>query len=91
MDQALLKTLAHFKILLRKEKGLQVDLEKMVHDAAYCRQMLAAAEDSANEALVRGAVTIRDKLGHFGAAAKPAEEKDKDKKTDGRYLHGARS
>jgi hypothetical protein len=93
MDQALLKALALFKILLRKEKGLTADLEKMVHDAAYGRQMLAAAEDSTNETLVLSAVTIRDKLGHFGAAAKPAEEKDKDKdkKTDGKYLHGARS
>ena len=91
MDQALLKTLAQFKILLKKEKGLSADLEKMVHDAAYGRQMLAAAEDSTNEALVLSAITIRDKLGHFAAAAKPAEEKDKDKKTDGKYLHGARS
>ena len=92
MDQALLKALAQFKILLRKEKGLSADLEKMVHDAAYGRQMLAAAEDCANDTLVLSAVTIRDKLGHFGAtAAKPAEDKEKDKKPDGKYMHGARS
>ena len=91
MDQALLKTLAQFKILLKKEKGLSADLEKMMHDAAYGRQMLAAAEDSTNETLVLAALTIRDKLGHFNAAAKPAEEKDKETKTDGKYMHGARS
>jgi hypothetical protein len=91
MDQALLKTLAQFKILLKKEKGLSADLEKMMHDAAYGRQMLAAAEDSTSEALVLAALTIRDKLGHFSAAAKPDEEKDKEKKTDGKYMHGARS
>jgi len=91
MDQALLKTLAQFKILLKKEKGLQVDLEKMMHDAAYGRQMLAAAEDSTNEALVLSALTIRDKFGQFNAAAqKPAEEKKPDAPT-GKYLHGARS
>ena len=89
MDQALLKTLAQFKILLKKEKGLTADLEKMMHDAAYGRQMLTAAEDSENEALVLAAVTIRDKFGHF-SAAKPAEEK-KDDKPAGKYMHGARS
>ena len=92
MDQALLKTLAQFKILLKKEKGLSADLEKMMHDAAYGRQMLAAAEDSANEALVLCSVTIRDKFGHFNAAApKAADDKDNDKKVDGKYMHGARS
>jgi hypothetical protein len=92
MDQALLKALAQFKILLRKEKGLSADLEKMMHDAAYGREMLAAAEDSTNEALVLSAVTIRDKFGHFNAAAaKPADDKEKDKKADGKYMHGARS
>jgi len=92
VDQALLKTLAQFKILLKKEKGLSADLEKMMHDPAYGRQMLAAAEDSTNEALVLSALTIRDKFGHFNAAgAKPAEE-NKDKKPDaGKYMHGARS
>ena len=91
MDQALLKTLAQFKILLKKEKGLSADLEKMMHDAAYGRQMLAAAEESDNESLVLAAVTIRDKFGHFNAGAKPAEEKKEDKKPEGKYMHGARS
>jgi hypothetical protein len=94
MDQELLKTLAHFKILLKKEKGLAVDLEKMMQDAAYGRQMLAAAEESDNEALVLSAVTIRDKLGQFKAGAQPKPAEEKDKKPDapaGKYMHGARS
>src|SRR5262245_45975122 len=90
MDQALLKVLAQFKILLKKEKNLTADLEKMMHDAAYGREMLAAAEDTANETLVLCALTIRDKFGHFNAAAKPEEKKD-EKKPDGKYMHGARS
>ena len=91
MDQALLKTLAQFKILLRREKGLTVDLEKMMHDAAYGRQMLAAAEESENEALVLCSVTIRDKFGQFSAPApKPAEEKNTEVAA-GKYMHGARS
>jgi hypothetical protein len=92
MDQALLKTLAQFKILLRKEKGLTADLEKMMRDAAYGRQLLAAAEDSENEALVLCSVTIRDKFGHFSAAqSNPAEEKRSDAPSGGKYMHGARS
>jgi hypothetical protein len=91
VDQALLKTLAQFKILLKKEKGLTADLEKMMHDSAYGRQMLTAAEDSENETLVLAAITIRDKFGHFNAANKPAEEKKDDKKPEGKYMHGARS
>jgi hypothetical protein len=91
MDQALLKTLAQFKILLKKDKGVSVDLEKMMHNAEYGRQMLSVAEDSINEALVLCAVTIRDKFGHFSSAApKPAEEKKADAPA-GKYLHGARS
>ena len=91
MDQALLKTLAQFKILLKKEKGLSADLEKMMRDAAYGRQLLAAAEECENEALVLAAVTIRDKFGHFNAGSKPAEEKKEEKKPEGKYMHGARS
>jgi len=89
MDQALLKTLAQFKILLKKEKGLTADLEKMMQDAAYGRQMLAAAEDSNNETLVLLAVTLRDKFGHFKAA--PKEEEKKKEEPGTKYLHGARS
>src|SRR5262245_47490392 len=90
MDQALLKTLAQFKILLKKEKNIAVDLEKMAHDGAYGRQMLAAAEDTTNEALMVCAVTLRDKFGHF-SAAKPEEKKDEKKADAGKYMHGARS
>lgn len=91
MDQALLKALAQFKILLKKEKGVSVDLEKMMHNAEYGRQMLSVAEDSENEALVLSAVTIRDKFGHFNSPQqKPAEEKKADAPS-GKYLHGARS
>jgi len=91
MDQGLLKVLAQFKIFLKKEKGLSVDLEKMMNDPAYGRQMLAAAEESENETLVLTAVTIRDKFGHFGSA-QPKTEEAKEKKVDaGKYMHGARS
>ncbi len=98
MDQDLLKALAHFKILLKKVKGVQVDLEKLLRDAAYGRQIMALAEESENETLVFVALSIKDKLGHLKVAPAPAAlapaEKPQDKKPaapSGKYFYGPRS
>jgi hypothetical protein len=98
MDQDLLKALAHFKILLKKVKGVQVDLEKLLRDAAYGRQIMALAEESENETLVFVALSIKDKLGHLNVAPAPAApapaEKPQDKKPaapSGKYFYGPRS
>jgi len=92
MDQALLKTLAQFKILMKREKDVQVDLEKLMHDATYGRKVLMIAEESGNELLVVAALTIRDKFGHFANVDTPAaEEKNGADAAKGKYLHGARS
>jgi hypothetical protein len=92
MDQELLKTLAHFKIMLKREKGMSVDLEKLLSDAAYGRQILIAAEESDNEALVLLALTLRDKLGHLVAAPAPQTEEEKNAaEPPGKYKHGPRS
>jgi hypothetical protein len=95
MDQDLLKALAHFKILLKKVKGVQVDLEKLLRDAAYGRQIMALAEESENETLVFVALSIKDKLGHLKVAPAPAappaaQEKPQDKQpaTSGKYFYG---
>lgn len=52
MGQDLLKALAQFRILFKKELGVPADLEKMLSDPAYGRLVLAQAEDSGNETLV---------------------------------------
>jgi hypothetical protein len=100
MDQDLLKALAHFKVLLKKEKGMQVDLEKLLRDAAYGRQIMALAEESENETLVFVALSIKDKLGHLKVAPAPAPaasaaaEKPQEKKPaaqTGKYFYGPRS
>ena len=94
MDQALLKTLAQFKILMKREKDAQVDLEKLVHDAAYGRKVLTIAEESENEALVVAALTLRDKFGHFAVSSQPRAGEEEKKKADApelKYLHGVRS
>jgi hypothetical protein len=98
MDQDLLKALAHFKVLLKKAKGVQVDLEKLLRDAAYGRQIMALAEESENETLVFVALSIKDKLGHLKVAPAPAAsaaaEKPQEKKPaaqTGKYFYGPRS
>jgi hypothetical protein len=91
MDQALLKTLAQFKILMKRERDVQVDLEKLVHDAVYGRKVLTIAEESGDEALVTAAVTLRDKFGHFAVPAAPRAEEKKKAEPETRYMYGARS
>lgn len=94
MDQELLKTLAHFKILMKRERDVQIDLEKLMHDATYGRKVLAIAEESGSEPLVIAALTIRDKFGHFAVATAAAPQSEEKKNTDApavKYLHGARS
>ena len=96
MEQELLKALAHFKILFKKEKGVPVDLEKMLGDASYGRQVLAQAEESANETLVVLALAIKDKLGYLKvAAATPAAPVAAEKKPPAadakKYMYGPRS
>jgi hypothetical protein len=94
MEQALLKALAHFKILFKKEKGVPVDLEKLLGDAAYGRQVLAQAEDSGNEMLVVLALSIKDQLGYLKVVPPPppapveAKAAPADRK---KYMFGPRS
>jgi len=98
MEHQLLKALAHFKILFKKENGTPVDLEKMLADASYGRQVLAQAEESANETLVVLALAIKDKLGYLKVAAAPpppaatlAAEKKPAATDTKKYMYGPRS
>lgn len=92
MQQDLLKLLAQFRILMKKERGAHLDLERMMNDAAYSRQALAQAEDSDNEMLVMLSISLREKLGFLKvAAAKPAEAKQPEAAQAGKYMRGARS
>lgn len=63
MDQEMLKLLAQFRILLKKEKGLAVDFERLLAEPAYARGLLAQAEDSDSELLVTLALSLHQKLG----------------------------
>jgi hypothetical protein len=91
MDQEMLKVLAQFRILLKKEKGVMVDFERLMADPAYARGVLAQAEDSDNELLVTLALSLHQTLGLLQAppavaAARPATQVNPQK-----YKFGARS
>jgi hypothetical protein len=94
MNNEALKLLAHFKILLKKEKGCTLDLERLMASQDYARQILGLAEDSENEALVTLALTVRDKLGLLPVAPAPIVElppAEKPKVSPDKYKFGARS
>lgn len=63
MEQDVLKKLAQFRILMKKENGAQIDFEKIFSDTSYARHTLRLAEDSDNETLVFLALSLRQKLG----------------------------
>ncbi len=94
MDQALLKELAHFKLLLKKTANHSTDIEKLLSDKAYGKQVLSLAEESDNEELIVMALDLKDKLGLLpqpgkSAETKPAENEEKEKPQD-KYKFGAR-
>ena len=91
MEQELLKLLAQFRILMKKERGAQLDLEKMLTDAAYARAACAQAEESDSEMLVMLSITLREKLGFLRPATQPAEDKKPEPGKTVKYMHGARS
>lgn len=99
MDAEVLKMLAQFRILLKKEKQASIDFEKFVADMGYARSLLGLAEESDNEILVELALSLRDKLGLLlpaaarpapAAAVAPKAEAAPDPKA-GKYRFGARS
>jgi hypothetical protein len=95
MDQDMLRMLAQFRILMKREAGLKVDLQRLVDDADYARRTLSAGEDSDSEALVTLALSLRDRLGLLqqkpvdaGAKADPDLA---DPAKGKRHFYGARS
>jgi hypothetical protein len=97
MDNEALKMLAHFKILLKKEKGLALDLQRLMANQDYARQVFTLAEDSENQTLVTIALTLRDKLGLLKPAPVPVPEtatpvaEKAPKVNPDKYKFGARS
>jgi hypothetical protein len=93
MEQDLLKVLAQFRILLKKQTGFAADFERLMAEPAYAREVIAKAEDSDNEVLAMLALTLHEKLGLMkapppapAAPARPASSVDPQK-----YKFGARS
>jgi hypothetical protein len=88
----MLKLLAQFRILLKKEKGVAVDFERLMSDSAYARELVRAGEDSDNEVLVMLALQLHEKLGLMSAPVKaPAPVAAAKAVSPEKYKFGARS
>lgn len=72
MDQSLLKELAHFKVLLKKATQHSTDIERLITDPAYGKQVLGMAEEADSEELVVLALELKDKLGLLPQPGAPA-------------------
>lgn len=72
MDQSLLKELAHFKVLLKKATQHSTDIERLISDPAYGKQVLSMAEEADSEELVVLALELKDKLGLLPQPGKPS-------------------
>jgi hypothetical protein len=92
MDQDSLKKLAQFRILMKKEKGVQIDFEKLLSDTTYARHNLSLAEDSDNEILVILALGLRQELGLLSPAPQGRAPAQAAVPHNGKkYVFGARS
>ena len=92
MDQDGLKKLAQFRILMKNEKRVQIDFEKILSDTSYARHNLNLAEDSDNEILVILALSLRQALGLLTPPAPEQGPEQAAVPSNGKkYMFGARS
>jgi hypothetical protein len=63
MDQETLKLLAKVKVAARKSVGVDIDIQRLTHDAKYASEVLGKATQSDDESLVLCAITLQDKFG----------------------------
>jgi hypothetical protein len=86
MDQETLKMLAKVKVAARKSLGLDIDVQRLTHDAKYAAETLAKATQSDDESLVLVAITLQDRFGLLkDAPAEAGDTADPEK-----YKYGAR-
>lgn len=69
MDQNALRNLARLKLVARKQFGMDVDVQRMVSDNGYARDMLDRIEQSDDEDTLVLALSMRNDLGLLVSAA----------------------
>ena len=87
MDQETLKLLAKVKVAARKAVGLDIDVQRLTHDAKYATEVLGKAMQTDNEELVLAAITLQDK---FGLLKEAPPEAPSTEAADAKYKFGAR-
>jgi hypothetical protein len=89
MDQDTLKLLAKVKVAARKSLGLDIDVQRLTHDAAYAKEILEKASQTDDEGLVLAAITLQDRFGLLAEKPERKEEASEVAPTD-KYKFGAR-
>lgn len=87
MDQDTLKLLAKVKVAARKAIGLDIDVQRLTHDAKYAAETLAKATQCDDENLVLLAITLQDRFGLLRDAPPAASN---DEPNADKYKYGAR-
>jgi hypothetical protein len=89
MDQDTLRLLAKVKVAARKTLGLDIDVQRLTHDAAYAKEILEKASQSDDEGLVLAAITLEDKFGLLAEKPGKPAAAEEPAPTD-KYKFGAR-
>lgn len=90
MNQSLLKNLVKLKLFARRQFGQDVDVERIVSNKDYAREILGMVEKSDDEETLLLALTLKSELGLLAAAPAKAETVSKKENTGNQYIGGAR-
>jgi len=93
MNPELFTTVARFKLLMRSELQIEVDIQRLASDRGYARPVLAQAEASSKEELIALSLKLAVLLGlvPVDAGAGRGSGGKAAKVDPPRYLMGARS
>lgn len=89
MDQDTLRLLAKVKVAARKTLALDIDVQRLTHDADYAKEILEKASQTDDEGLVLAAITLQDRFGLLADKPKKPDAPDGAAAPD-KYKFGAR-
>lgn len=90
MDQSLLRNLVKLKVFARRQFGKDVDVERIVADKEYAREILDLVEQSNDEDTLLLALTLKSELGILVAAPAKDESPPRKQSAGNKYIGGAR-
>lgn len=91
MDQSMLKNLVKLKLFARRQFGKDVDVERIVANKEYAREILDMVEQSDDEETLLLALTLKRDLGILAVEPAKAETPPTKPSVANQYIGGARS